>query len=44
MDNMLTTTAMAVSNELLLHRRTDYLAGKIKGKKTFSFDQLQNLR
>ena len=43
MSNMPTTTAIAVANELLLHRRTDYLAGKIKGKKAFSFDQLQNL-
>lgn len=40
---MPTTTTIAVANELLLHRRTDYLAGKIKGKKAFSFDQLQNL-
>lgn len=43
MNDIPTTTAIAVANELLLHRRTDYLAGKIKGEKAFSFDQLQNL-
>lgn len=40
---MSTTTAIAVVNEMLLHRRTDYLDGKITTGKAFDLGQLQNL-
>lgn len=43
MNNMPTTTVIAVVNEMLLHRRTDYLDGKITTGKAFDLGQLQNL-